>query len=81
MIEVLKGRFPVTLEFEDDSFEHTEAEILSDNRFTCLLKSQNEVAKFKMLLVTAEGLQQYRCVVEKSEEKNIVVGQLSLIEN
>lgn len=81
MLDAPRGKFRVKIEFEDDSFEHTDAELLPENRFQCRVKSAAGATAFKMLFLTDEGLQQFRCVAEKAEQKDLVSGTLLPLDN
>jgi len=66
------GKFQVKLEFEDDSFELTEAEILPNGKFSCISASVTEKTPFKMVFLADDNdLKEYLCSVETIQNKLI----------
>lgn len=59
------GKFEVKLEFEDDSFELTQAELKADGTFSCESKKASDGEPFKMIFVSDdEAYHQYQCKIE-----------------
>lgn len=71
------GKFEVKLEFEDDSFELTYAEIKSDGTFSCESKRALAGKPFKMFFVSDDDLfYQYQCKIE-DQSGSLIHGKLS----
>lgn len=71
------GKFEVKLEFEDDSFELTQAELQSDGTFLCKSKRATDGKPFKMIFVSDDDVfHQYQCKIEDRNDF-LIKGKLS----
>lgn len=79
MSQALEGKFEVKLEFEDDSFELTEAELLPDNNFVCKSSKITNKNPFKMVFLFGEDLKEFNCTVETVQNK-LICGKLDKLD-
>lgn len=71
------GKFEVKLEFEDDSFELTSADISADGTFFCTSKKAKVGKPFKMVFVTDDDqFQEFNCLIN-SECDSVLTGKLN----
>lgn len=77
MKAALEGNFSVKLEFSDDSFELTDAQISSGGHFSCASKKNPSDFNFKMVLLSPENeLLVFSCSVDKVQE-GLITGRIS----
>lgn len=78
MKSALVGNFPAKLEFEDDSFELTVAELSKNGSFRCKVKTTLPagIERFRMALMDEDILSEFECNIVENRD-GLIFGNLS----